>query len=147
SSARALADDLERWRRRRRPLAHRLPARAGRLGRRHPRLTALLLFGLAALVIPFANYFFCQERALKRGLARLAEGEEVTWIGSNGGPLYYRPVLPYKDEIIDQSEDGTFVFGSKSIGLLELVPDPQCSHYVFSAEVRRGEVDPSGDIG
>jgi eukaryotic-like serine/threonine-protein kinase len=146
-AARALADDLERWQRQRRPLAHGLPARAGRQVRRHPRLTVLLLCGLALLATAVVTYLNDPERALQRALKRLAKGEEVTWIGKTCGPLYYRTVLPYKDEIIDQSDDGTFVFGSKTIGLLELVPDPQCSHYVFSAEVRCEEVDPSGDVG
>jgi serine/threonine-protein kinase len=146
-SARALADDLECWQRRRRPLAHRLPARAGRLVRRHPRLTALLLFGLAALVIPFAHYFFGQERAKNLALERLAKGEKVVWIGPTGRPLFYQSVLQYPDERIDRAHDGTFVFGSDSIGLLELVPDPQCSHYVFSAEVRRHGVQRSSEVG
>jgi serine/threonine-protein kinase len=136
-SARALADDLERWQRQRRPRAHRLPARADRQVRRHPRLTVLLLCVLAALVTPFVHYFFGQERALQQALNRLAEGEEVTWIGETGGPLFYRTVLAYKGEVLGRSDDGAFVFGSKTVGLLELVPDPQCSHYVFSAEVRR----------
>jgi eukaryotic-like serine/threonine-protein kinase len=146
-SARALADDLERWQCRRRPRAHWLPARASRLVRRHPRLTVLLLVGLVALAIPIVNYLTSQERALRLALERLAEGEEVTWIGNTGRPLFCRPVLPYRDEIISRSEDGAFVFGSKTIGFLELVPDPQYPHYVFSAEVRREDVQPGGDVG
>jgi hypothetical protein len=146
-TARALADDLELWQRRRRPQAHRLSDRAGRLVRRHPLLTLLLLLGLAALAAPVVSYLTSQERALKLAQARLAKGEEVVWIGNTGRPLFSRPALAYRDEIIGRADDCAFVFGSDTIGLLELVPDPQVSHYVLSAEVRRQDVKPAGDVG
>jgi serine/threonine-protein kinase len=146
-SAGALADDLERWQRRERPRAHGVAARTSRLVRRHPRLTSVLLLGLAVLSAGVIDYLASQERALRLALARLAEGEEVTWIGKTGKPLFCRPVLPYKDVIVGRSDDGAFVFGSETIGLLELVPDPQHSHYVFSAEVRRQDLSPDGEVG
>jgi serine/threonine-protein kinase len=146
-SAGALANDLERWRSGRWPRAHRLPARTGRLVRRHPLLAVLLLFGLAVLTVPVVEYFTNPVRALRRAQARLAEGEEVTWIGKTGRPLFSRPLLPDGDEIICRSNDGAFVFGSRTISLLELVPDPMCSHYVFSASVRRESVDSRGEVG
>jgi hypothetical protein len=115
--------------------------------RSHPLLTLLLLLGLAALTAPVVDYLTSQERAQKQALARLAKGEEVVLIGNTGRPLFSRPVLPYKDEIIGRADDGAFVFGSDTIGLLELVPDPQVSHYVLSAEVRRQDVKQGGDVG
>jgi serine/threonine-protein kinase len=146
-SARALANDLELWQRRRRPRAHRLHARAGRLVRRHLLLTILLLLGLATVATPVVSYLTSQERALKLAQARLANGEGVVWIGNTGRPLFSRPVLPYRDEIIGRADDGAFVFGSDTIGFLELVPDPQVSHYILSAEVRRQHVKKGGDVG
>jgi hypothetical protein len=146
-SARALADDLDLWQRRRRPRAHRLQNRAGRLVRRHPLLTLLLLLGLAALAAPVVNYLTSQERALKLAVARLEKGEEVVWIGKTGRPLFSRPALPYGSEIIGRADDGAFVFGSDTIAFLELVPDPQVSHYILSAEVRRQDVKLGGDVG
>jgi serine/threonine-protein kinase len=146
-SARALADDLERWRGRRRPRAHSLPARTSRAVRRHPFRTALLLAALIAAGLPPIRHLTSPEWALRRALDCIARGQPVTLVADTGPPSFYKVVLPYGDEIIRRADDGAFVFGSDTIGLLELVPDPQHEHYVFSAEVRRENVKETGDVG
>jgi hypothetical protein len=80
-------------------------------------------------------------------LARLARGEPVTVVGATGPPDFYRVALHYGDEIIGRSDDGAFVFGSETIGLLELFPDPQHEHYLLSFEVRRENIMALGDVG
>jgi serine/threonine-protein kinase len=147
SSARALADDLERWQHRGRPRAHSVATRGGRLVRRHPVAAMFHLLVLAVLAVVAFRYITSEERALRLALGRLARGEAVTWIGNKGGPISSRIVLPYGDALIGQADDGSFVFGSKTLGLLELVPDPQHSHYVLTAEVRRNEDKPASDFG
>jgi serine/threonine-protein kinase len=146
-SARALAEELKLWQRGRWPRSHRLFARADRQVRRHPLLAALLLCCLAVPNYLFAAYLLSPERALKRALADLRRGEPVTWVGATGDPLYSRPVLPYGHEITGRSEEGAFVFGSQTISFLELTPDPQHDHYVFSAEVQRQQIETEGDVG
>jgi serine/threonine-protein kinase len=147
-SAGALTEDLERWQGRRRPRAHGIPARASRAVRRHPFSTTLLLAALIAVCLPPIRYLTSQEWARKSALARLAGGEPVPVVAATGPPDFYRVVLPYRDEILGRSDDGTFVFGSETMGLLELFPDPQHEHYLFSAEVRRENImAANGDVG
>jgi serine/threonine protein kinase len=148
SSARALAEDLERWLRRE-PVQARprpWPDRAWRAICRNALLSlvmALAGFGLATwAVLPALND---PDRPLKKMERELARGESVTLIGEAGRPKWYRWGLG-EDKIMMESvaPDKPYSFMTPDFGRLFLLNSPRRSHYRFSAEVRH---DSSFDMG
>jgi serine/threonine-protein kinase len=152
-SAEALADDLRRWLDGQ-PIRARPEARPRRVLRRVRRwmarrglalllLVCALVAALAALrppaPIPEVEAKRRREEALAATLHDLAAGEPRTLVGEVGLPGWYRwrtererpPLPPRLHRPLD--------LVSYTVCLLELVPDPQCEHYRFSAEVRHQE--------
>ncbi len=149
ASAAALADDLERWLRGD-PTEVRPPGRLRRtwLGlRRHPRVigaTALLLAILGGLL---ALWYFDPERPRRSLEARLARGETVELIGDTGVPRWHH-WLAGEDKGQTTLREDTFTISSWSVGLVELVHDPQCDHYEVTAQVRHLSDDhQEGSVG
>jgi serine/threonine-protein kinase len=136
-SARALADDLMKWRRGE-PTAVRPPTRwqkAKRWLRRHRvPVTAAGLLALLAVVVAAA---WPDPNAARRAMDRtLAGGEPVTLIGPSGPPAWHRWALgevPLAESI---AGDGACGFQTQTASLLELCPDPKTDRYQLSAEFR-----------
>jgi serine/threonine protein kinase len=152
ASAEALADDLARWQRGKPPRARPYiswPARLRRSIRRHPLVTtAIMLTALAALIMPVVNYFRDPVRALEPIERQLRQGHAVTLLGDEGKPAWFRWRTTEGQPSIHQAPDGSFAIQSAQYGLLELLRDPQRTHYRFSAEVRQDQCDGSnGHIG
>jgi serine/threonine-protein kinase len=140
-SAAALADDLERWRRGE-PVQVRPPGWAARLerkARRRPLVSALVVLALAtALAVPTACYFTHPDRPLWAVQRQLARKQTVTLIGETGPPAWSR--WPLGKAVPSEAEDQPFFLqAGTGLCLLELLPDPVVSSYLFSAEVRQDD--------
>jgi eukaryotic-like serine/threonine-protein kinase len=140
-SAQALADDLGRWLNGMRPTAHAAWARAGRVVRRHRVVSSIgVIVVLAAIITPLALYLTNPEREREQIERDLAQGKPVTLIGESGAPAWYQWTTNENSQKAEVS-DGQFVVESWRYGLLELVHDPQHTHFRITAEIRheRGE--------
>jgi tRNA A-37 threonylcarbamoyl transferase component Bud32 len=139
-SARALADDLERWRQGRRPLPLRLSYRVGRMLRRHAvAFTIGFLLGVAAIVPFFLRYEASMAVRLARIHQELKEGRTVTLVGDTGKPIVFQWRTASGKGRILEAADGAFTVEMLTVddqGLLELLPNVNRTSYVFRAEVR-----------
>jgi serine/threonine-protein kinase len=147
SSAQALADDLDKWLRDERPEAASPSARLDRFVRRHKTAIAFGLVVLAlGMAMGLASYFLDRARTIERIERDLARGQSVTLIGPTGGPKWSRwPVGESRSQW--KVVNDTFIVTSYTLALLELVPDPQCESYCFTAQVRHDESDVMGEVG
>jgi serine/threonine-protein kinase len=152
-SARALADDLQRWLN-----GERLEPDAGGLTRwlRRTVRRAPAAAGLAGLVLLPALLLLLrpasgvgpppEERAepatdraedLAALLAQLRTGERVVLVGTTGGPRWRRWAT--QPQGLKALPGRTLTVTAFSIGLLELLPDPGGPRYRFEAEVEHRE--------
>jgi serine/threonine-protein kinase len=145
SSAKALADDLDRW------LAGKPTEARPRtswdsakrwVGRHRVATAAVVLLALLAVGGAIAYRESDPERQLRRALA---EGKPVTLVGEKGLPRYryYRWELGEVKLALSEDADGAPGFQSHTQSLLELTPDAPSERYRFSAEIKhvsgRGE--------
>jgi serine/threonine-protein kinase len=164
-SAQALADDLKRWLAGE-PILARPEGwlkRLWRAGRRlggWPSLATALVAGLAAagavglaLLLagprPTAEDLEAQQRQRRWRDIRndLAAGRPVVLLGRTAAPAWYRWRTGGPSEKAFAAADGAFALESWELGLLEILPDPQCASYRFSAEVRHDQAKPWGRAG
>jgi serine/threonine-protein kinase len=104
---------------------------------RRPRLVyaaALLLFAVAA--VPAGLWYRDLERPIRAIESELARGRPQTLIGETQGPRWSRWCAGQSVSQTSVLSDGTFTLTSWQGALLELVRDPQRSHYRFRALVR-----------
>jgi serine/threonine-protein kinase len=148
-SARALADDLERWQHRRRPKAHALPVRLGRAVRRRPVAWAAVLLALVAGIGAWVlSYLLNPARDLEDTKRRLRGGEPVIAIDTTGKPVWFQWRTSDKRSRTEVGLDRTFsVQCWDHLGLLELVDDPQHERYRFRVEVRHDATWKLGRVG
>jgi serine/threonine-protein kinase len=148
-SARALADDLESWQHGRRPTAHGLPARLGRVVRRRPVAWAALLLALLVGTGAFVHsYLVNPARDLEDIKRRLARGEPVIAMDEAGPPVWSRWRTSDKRSTTEVGADRTFsVQCWDHLGLLELVDDPQQQRYRFRVEMRHDATWLEGRVG
>jgi len=143
SSAGELAEHLKRWR-----MGDPIPIgrestfrKARRWIRKHPRvLTILTILLLAAISAAAFSVYVDKERPLKRELQR---GNPVE-LFSNGHPPHHRWISGAGGigmTLIDGHMQGSIHGWDYSA--LELLSDPQVSHYRFSADVAYKEASPN----
>ncbi len=150
ATAAALAEDLRRWLRGRPTLARprRWPVRAWHAARRRALLSAAVLLGiLAAATGTAALVLLDPDRAIRDEEAQLAAGNPVTLLGETGKPRWARWQAGEVSAKVSQAPDKVHRLHSGTLSLQELVRDPQCSHYRFSAEVRHEDSDVFGFVG
>lgn len=152
ASAEALADDLERWERGAPTVARlrRWYVRLGRAMRRHWVVSAAAALMMLGTGTAFTSaYIRDPVRQLEYNQRELRQGRPVTLIGEKGTPDWFQWRASGGPTAISKAEDETLLVEASEFGLLELLPDPQCQHYRFSAEVRRDKVNhlASGTIG
>ncbi|HKB41853.1 MAG TPA: serine/threonine-protein kinase [Gemmataceae bacterium] len=147
--ARALADDLESWQRRRRPRAHRLSARLGRFVRRRPAESAAVgLLMLAGILVPLIAYLRHPIRELEQIQRQLAAGHAVTLISDTGPPRWSHYQAGRATARASAASDEPFFLTTHQTILLELLPDPNRQRYRFTAEVRHNNsYNPNGEVG
>jgi hypothetical protein len=148
ASAGLLADDLQRYLRDE-PIAPQAWRHARRLWRRaaqHPLRLALAMSLLAAVVlVPTVMHFKDPERPLRVYELQLARGQKAVLIGETGSPKWW--TCHVGQAIQEPSPDGTFCVHSWQQCLIELLGDPQSSHFRLSAQVRQLTTDPNGWVG
>jgi hypothetical protein len=151
-SAQALADDLGCWLRDERPPG--IPGRWVRLRRRVRRhlaetLTVLALFSVGAPLIGAGVTFYLNqpERTIRKIQSELALGRPVTLIGETGEPRWSRWRTGKSASQTVLGDDRTFTINTWTLGLLELLPDPQSESYRITAQVRHDKSDPAGEVG
>jgi serine/threonine-protein kinase len=149
-SATELAEDLDHWLRGE-PTKVRPPGWRLRLWHclcRRPRqaiAAAFLLFAAAAL--PAGLWYRDPERPIRAIESELARGRPQTLIGETGGPRWSRWCAGEETSRMSVLADGTFILSSWQSALLELLPDPQRSHYRFRALVRQEEGIRQAELG
>jgi hypothetical protein len=139
ASAAEVAGDLERFLQGEptvvRPLTW--PRWCWRLARSHrwasqTAITLLLLVGIALLAAPFMRPLTPREKAE----ATLAAGKPFVFEGGGELPGPFRWVATDPGTLKPSAAEGSFSIQTLSRKLLEVVADPQCDRYLFSAEVR-----------
>jgi serine/threonine-protein kinase len=150
ASAEALADDLARWQAGE-PIHARpapWPRRAWRKVRRHPVISiVVLVLALGSVGAGVTLHYSDPDRHLNAMQNMLRGGAPVVLIDETGPPRWLRwPTVEAGTGV--HARDGCFYFQTATIGLLELMPDPQVPRYRFRAEVRH-DFDPSfqGKVG
>ncbi|HZV04310.1 MAG TPA: protein kinase [Gemmataceae bacterium] len=149
-SATALAEDLDNWLRGE-PTKVRPPGWRIRFWhrlRRRPRLAfAAALFLFAVVALGAGLWYRDPERPIQNIESELARGRAQTLIGETGGPRWSRWRAGEATSQMSVLSDGTFSLNSWQSALLELVPDPQRSHYRFRALVRHQKGAFQSEIG
>jgi eukaryotic-like serine/threonine-protein kinase len=142
-SARALADDLDRWLRSGRPSAvPSLIARCFRgVGRRWKLVAAALLVVSFVSAVAAALHLRDPDRPLRAIEADLRAGKTVTLIGENGRPVWHRWRIGGAGAQTSLASDKTFTLQSWTQAYLELLPDPQTDHYRIRAQARHSRGD------
>jgi serine/threonine-protein kinase len=117
--------------------------------RLHPLWSATALLLLAAVVgTAVAWWHLDPDREVRQIEQQLARGQMVTLIGPTGKPRWSRWVAGGVTASIGVGGDGTVTVSTWDRSLLELVRDPQTSHYLLRAEVRHQESDAArGEVG
>src|SRR5579883_2553754 len=138
-SAAALAEDLDNWLRGE-PTTVQPPrwwVRSWRHSRRRPwQAVAAVLFLFAAAAVLAALWYRDPDRPIRAIESELARGRPQTLIGEREGPRWSRWCAGQSVSQTSVLSDGTFILTSWQGALLELVRDPQRSHYRLSALVR-----------
>jgi serine/threonine protein kinase len=141
-SAKALADDLERWLAGEPVQARRRswPARAWRRVYRNALLCAVVAVAAFTAGSAFGIWYWMNpERPLKNNLRRLEHGEKVTLIGDTGQPAWYE-LLPHSGTVmVSPAPEQPFGFTSLIFGRLQLLTAVPCESYRMSAEVRHDD--------
>jgi serine/threonine protein kinase len=160
ATAAALADDLARWQQSR-PLEAQPRTWSRQIGdrlrvgnRRLPSLALALLLaclaGTVVLTLQPSGSLGVDSAPPPRELVeienQLAQKQTVELLGPTGHPRWYRwrtetrrpPPARYPDEPLK--------IESYTVGLMELLPDPQQAHYLFRAEVCHSEAN-DGFVG
>src|SRR5262249_38772218 len=150
TTAEALADALACWQAGEPILAKPAswPRRAWRKVRRHPFVTAaVLLVALGSAGTGTWLHYSDPDRELHLVQAALTRGELAVLIPEKGPPRWFRLQTGDAGTGIDP-RDGSFLFHTFWLSLLELIPDPQLDRYRFRAEIRQQE-DPArlGEVG
>ena len=149
-SGAALADELDRWLNGE-PTQVRPPSRAARIWhavRRHPRwASAAVLLLLLAIVLPAGLWYRDPERHRRAIEAELARGRAQTLIGDTSGPRWSSWCAGEATSQMSVLADGSFSLNSWQTARLELVRDPQRSHYRFSALVRQEQGVRQAEMG
>jgi serine/threonine-protein kinase len=105
---------------------------------------ALLVVGGAAVLL--ALWALDPDRPRREIRARLARGDRVELIGATGGPRWSRWRLGAEEAQVQITSEGSFtLYTWADASLLELVDDPQTTHYLFRAEVRHENSDKLAD--
>lgn len=147
TSARALADDLDRWlgggRPRHTPGWFRRAARA--LRRRGGAVLAgslAVCVGLTAAVL----YPTDPDRPRRDLEDELARGRPVALVGEVGGPKWFE-WRTGGGRGRTGAAPGGFTVQTWDVGLLELLADPQTDRFRFAAQVRHEKSDRPGSVG
>jgi tRNA A-37 threonylcarbamoyl transferase component Bud32 len=139
-SSAALAEDLDNWLRGE-PTKVRPPGWRLRLWhqmRRRPRLVfAAALFLIAVVALGAGLWYRDPERPIRAIEHELGRRRAQILIGETGGPRWSRWCVGEATSQTSVLSDGSFSLSSWQWALLELVPDPQRSHYRFRAFVRQ----------
>jgi eukaryotic-like serine/threonine-protein kinase len=152
ASAQELADDLGRWLNDERPRAIPGLLTRARRGARRNRAAALvgatcLAAGLALLAVGLAAHLKSPDFAIKQIEVELARGRAVTLIGQTGEPAWSRWLTGKSKSQRDLAEDRAFRVTAQRLSLVELLPDPQCDRYRFSAQVRHETGEFASEVG
>jgi hypothetical protein len=153
ASAKALADDLARWQHGKRVRARRLgwAGRLARLAARRPLLTAaVLLIACASAAGPTLLPHSPSPAAptpLEVAVDRLIHGEEATLLGPTGSPVGSNWVVGGSAAQMTAAPDKPFAIESWTLGLLELLPDPQRTSYRLRGEIQHDQSDLHGEVG
>jgi serine/threonine-protein kinase len=107
----------------------------------------LLLILLVSIAVPVLRYATDPERRIERIERRLADGEAQTLVAENGRPVWWRWRCGQEAAQVAAAPDGTFRVVSWTVCLLELVRDPQLSHYRIRADVRHEKSKVPGEVG
>src|SRR5262249_30085634 len=133
-SARALADDLERWLQAQTP--REIPGVVVRTARVLRRRAAAVLLVTGVLGAFTAAYLLDPKRPLRQTRSELGAGRPVTVIGRTGEPEWYQWLAGKAVSQASLAADGVFTISTWNHALLEIVPDPQCNNYRLSLGVR-----------
>jgi serine/threonine protein kinase len=150
ASARALAGDLRRFAQGEPTLARprRWPLRLWRAARRHALLsTAALLCLIAAIATPITLHYTDPDLPIQQTQAELARGRKVTLIDENGFARWYHCRLGEQFTQMSPSAADGFSVYSGSVGLVELLRDPQRERYRLRAEIKHLKSDEGGRVG
>jgi hypothetical protein len=133
-SAGQLADDLARWLKRERPVAHGWRTRAGRFVRRNSIATiailALTFLVATGLPILYLTLPIVQRWQIEREIDR---GETVELIPPTGWPRWFK--FETGTTAITGIDAGRFYVQRNKTALVQLLRNPRCDHYILSAEV------------
>jgi serine/threonine protein kinase len=82
------------------------------------------------------------EQWLEEAQKKLADGQEVEWVGEGGRPRWFKIRAGQEAAFVRPLEgDNTFTVDTNSIALIELCPAPKCDRYSVEAEVRQNNSD------
>jgi eukaryotic-like serine/threonine-protein kinase len=145
SSARALADDLDRWLRDERPRG--TPSWLIRFGRGVRRNGAAILIGLAPISVGAAIYLNQPGRIVEDYQSQLAGGRSVGLVGKTGMPKWHRWQAGGSRSQMVLADDRAFTIHTWTTALLELLPDPGAGSYRLTMQIRHETSDINGEVG
>jgi tRNA A-37 threonylcarbamoyl transferase component Bud32 len=150
-SAGALADDLARWLRGEPTLARPVSCFARAWRRRGVRrvFAGVVLVMMAVSGALLVSWLMAPDpdRPIKKIEAGLAQKEAQTLIGATGPPSWWRWRTGAETSQVSAAWDGTFSIHSWGLAMVDLVRDPQTSHYRIQAQVRHEKSDELGEVG
>ncbi len=116
--------------------------------RRHcGKIAAALLLLAAAVAIAAVRHYTHPDYERNRAIATLAAGKPVVVTGAEPLPGPFRWIGDVNNGAKSNREENCFSVQCQGFGLFELMEDPQCDEYSFSAEVRHERAYGRSEVG